>query len=144
MQVRSNDFKVAFNHYLHTGTPATSISCYRGPSLSSHITARRLEQPTTNTVESRTMDAIPGAFDAGDNGSGIMAAINIFIILATIAVGLRIVSRRMQRLALEADDFLIFAALVSRKAQNTIRGNGKSGGLAFETSLLDGQCVSAL
>ncbi|KAI4225425.1 MAG: hypothetical protein L6R36_003909 [Xanthoria steineri] len=57
------------------------------------------------------MDAIPGAFDEGDKGSGIVAANIIVIILATIAVGLRIVSRRMQRLALEADDFLIFAAL---------------------------------
>ncbi|KAI4234760.1 MAG: hypothetical protein LQ349_003587 [Xanthoria aureola] len=57
------------------------------------------------------MDAIHGAFDAGDKGSGIMAANIVVIILATIAVGLRIVSRRMQRLALEADDFLILAAL---------------------------------
>lgn len=90
------------------------------------------------------MDAIPGAFDAGDKGSGIVAANIIVIILATIAVGLRIVSRRMQRLALEADDFLIFAALVSRNAQNAVRGNRKSGDLTVETSLLDGRCVSAL
>lgn len=90
------------------------------------------------------MDAIHGAFDAGDKGSGIMAANIVVIILATIAVGLRIVSRRMQRLALEADDFLILAALVSRGAQKTIRGNGKSGDLSVETSLLDGQYVSAL
>lgn len=106
MQVRSNDFKVAFTHHLDAGTPATSISCYRRPSLLSHVTTRCLEQPTAKTVESRTMDAIPGAFDAGDNGSGKMGANNIFIILATIAVGLRIVSRPMQRLALEAGDFL--------------------------------------
>ncbi|KAL8753698.1 MAG: hypothetical protein Q9199_004866 [Rusavskia elegans] len=57
------------------------------------------------------MDSIPHAFDAGDKGSGIVAANIIVIILATVAVGLRIVSRRMQRLALEMDDYLIFVAV---------------------------------
>ncbi|KAL8766381.1 MAG: hypothetical protein Q9209_006815 [Squamulea sp. 1 TL-2023] len=57
------------------------------------------------------MESIPHAFDPGDKGSGIIAGNIVVVVLATIAVGLRIVSRRMQRLSLEADDYLIFVAL---------------------------------
>ncbi|KAL8943473.1 MAG: hypothetical protein Q9211_000970 [Gyalolechia sp. 1 TL-2023] len=64
------------------------------------------------SVTERAMDSIPNAFDPGDNGPGIIAANIVVAILATIAVGLRVVSRRMQRLSLEADDYTIFAALV--------------------------------
>ncbi|KAI4180657.1 MAG: hypothetical protein LQ348_005166 [Seirophora lacunosa] len=57
------------------------------------------------------MDAIPNAFDPGDKGPGIIAGNVIVAVLATIAVGLRVLSRHMQRLSLEADDYLIFVAL---------------------------------
>ncbi|KAL8702622.1 MAG: hypothetical protein Q9201_004200 [Fulgogasparrea decipioides] len=57
------------------------------------------------------MDSLPHANDPGDHGPGIIAANIIVVVLATIAVGLRVVSRRMQRLSLEADDYTIFAAL---------------------------------
>lgn len=59
------------------------------------------------------MESIPHASDPGDYGSGIVAGNIVVVILATIAVGLRVLSRRKQRLSLEADDYLIFAALVS-------------------------------
>ncbi|KAL8675378.1 MAG: hypothetical protein Q9168_000209 [Polycauliona sp. 1 TL-2023] len=58
------------------------------------------------------METIPHAFDAGDNGPGIVAANITVVTLATIAVILRVVSRRMQKLSLEADDYLIFVALL--------------------------------
>ncbi|KAL8656811.1 MAG: hypothetical protein Q9226_002549 [Calogaya cf. arnoldii] len=57
------------------------------------------------------MESIPHAFDAGDNGPGIVAANITVVTLATIAVVLRVVSRRMQKLSLQADDYLIFVAL---------------------------------
>ncbi|KAL8727053.1 MAG: hypothetical protein Q9166_006296 [cf. Caloplaca sp. 2 TL-2023] len=63
------------------------------------------------------MESIPNAFDPGDKGSGILAGNIVVIVLATIAVGLRIVSRRMQRLSLEADDYLIFVALLATEGQ---------------------------
>ena len=56
---------------------------------------------------------IPHINDPGDHGPGIIIGNIIVAVLATIAVGLRILSRHMQRLSLEADDYLIFAALVS-------------------------------
>ena len=55
---------------------------------------------------------IPHMNDPGDKGPGIIVGNIIVAVLATVAVGLRILSRHMQRLSLEADDFLIFAALV--------------------------------
>ncbi|KAL8849384.1 MAG: hypothetical protein Q9221_005622 [Calogaya cf. arnoldii] len=58
------------------------------------------------------MESIPHAFDAGDKGPGIVAANITVVTLATIAVMLRVVSRRMQKLSLEADDYLIFVALI--------------------------------
>ncbi|KAL9051676.1 MAG: hypothetical protein Q9206_004612 [Seirophora lacunosa] len=67
-----------------------------------------------------TMDAIPNAFDPGDKGPGIIAGNVIVAVLATIAVGLRVLSRHMQRLSLEADDYLIFVALVSTKASRVL------------------------
>lgn len=92
------------------------------------------------------MDSIPHAFDAGDKGSGIVAANIIVIILATVAVGLRIVSRRMQRLALEMDDYLIFVAVVScgpirKSLYSKLSGIGA---LTVIPSLLDGRCVYVL
>lgn len=59
------------------------------------------------------MDSIPHAYDAGDKGPSIIAGNITVVVLATVAVVLRIISRRMQRLPLQADDFLIFIALVS-------------------------------
>lgn len=59
-----------------------------------------------------TMDAIPGALDPGDHGPGIIAGNVTVAVLATIAVALRVLARHKQRLALEADDYLIFVALV--------------------------------
>ncbi|KAL8709212.1 MAG: hypothetical protein Q9225_007482, partial [Loekoesia sp. 1 TL-2023] len=57
------------------------------------------------------MESIPHASDPGDYGPGIVAGNIVVVILSTIAVGLRVLSRRKQRLSLEADDYLIFAAL---------------------------------
>ncbi|KAI4277415.1 MAG: hypothetical protein LQ337_001796 [Flavoplaca oasis] len=57
------------------------------------------------------MDSIPHAYDAGDKGPSIIAGNITVVVLATVAVVLRIISRRMQRLPLQADDFLIFIAL---------------------------------
>lgn len=45
------------------------------------------------------MESTPHAFDAGDKGPGIVDACVIVTVLATIAVGFRIISRRMQRLS---------------------------------------------
>lgn len=59
------------------------------------------------------MQSIPHASDPGDHGPGIIAANIIVCVLATIAVALRGLSRHMLRLSLEADDYLIFIALVS-------------------------------
>ena len=56
---------------------------------------------------------VPHMFDPGDHGPGIIVG-NIFVaVLATVTVGLRVKSRWLQRLSLEADDYLILAALVS-------------------------------
>ncbi|KAL8760293.1 MAG: hypothetical protein Q9184_003388 [Pyrenodesmia sp. 2 TL-2023] len=51
------------------------------------------------------------ATDPGDRGPGIIAGNIVVVVLATVAVGLRLVSRHMQRLSLEADYYLKFAAL---------------------------------
>lgn len=68
----------------------------------------------SSETESLDMDSIPHAFDAGNQGSSIVTASIIVTVFATIAVGLRIISRRMLRLSLEADDYSILIALVSR------------------------------
>ena len=62
--------------------------------------------------------AIPHATDPGNHGSGIVAGNLVVAILATVAVVLRIISRRLQGLSLEADDYLIFAALVGDFARS--------------------------
>lgn len=49
----------------------------------------------------------------GDQSSGIVAANLVVAILATIAVALRLISRKIQRQPLQADDIVIFLALVS-------------------------------
>lgn len=57
------------------------------------------------------MQSIPHASDPGDRGPGIIAGTVVVAVLATIAVGLRVISRRLHGLSLEVDDYLIFAAL---------------------------------
>lgn len=61
------------------------------------------------------MQSIPHASDPGDRGPGIIAGTVVVAVLATIAVGLRVISRRLHGLSLEVDDYLIFAALVSKE-----------------------------
>lgn len=58
------------------------------------------------------MQSIPHASDPGDRGPIITAWNIIVAVLATIAVGLRVLSRHLQRLPLQADDYLMLAALV--------------------------------
>lgn len=90
---------------------------------------------------------LPHMNDSGDHGPGIIVGNITVAVLASVAVGLRIVSRRMQRLSLEADDYLIFAALVStaimvfRVSKNTTHIS-KPFGWAMVTCTLIGQCGS--
>lgn len=59
------------------------------------------------------MQSITHASDPGDRGPGIIAGTIVVAVLATLAVALRVISRRLHGLTLEVDDYLIFAALVS-------------------------------
>ncbi|KAL9598131.1 MAG: hypothetical protein Q9219_004687 [cf. Caloplaca sp. 3 TL-2023] len=58
------------------------------------------------------MESIPHATDPGDYGPGIIAGCVVVAVASTIAVCLRVLSRRTQGLSLASDDYLIFAALV--------------------------------
>ncbi|KAI4184316.1 MAG: hypothetical protein L6R41_004826 [Letrouitia leprolyta] len=57
------------------------------------------------------MQSITHASDPGDRGPGIIAGTIVVAVLATLAVALRVISRRLHGLTLEVDDYLIFAAL---------------------------------
>ena len=60
----------------------------------------------------------------GNAGPGIIAANSIFIIFATIAVALRIIARRRERLVLEKDDHFIVVALVSLIFEDVVCSTG--------------------
>ena len=49
---------------------------------------------------------------AEDRGRSIVAGNIIVAVVATVAVGLRFLARRLQRISLGVDDYLILAALV--------------------------------
>lgn len=72
-------------------------------------------------VSSRTMDEESSTILLGGiTRAGIVAANSIFSIFATIAVGLRIVARRRERLVLEKDDYFIVIALVSHLSEDVL------------------------
>ena len=57
---------------------------------------------------------------SGNQGPGIVVANLIVAALAGVAVILRYCARRVQGLSLQADDYLIFLALVSSKTTHSI------------------------
>ena len=92
-------------------------------SLSLFVSSRCFRKAGVIKLDFVIMDSIPHAYDPGDKGPSIIAGNITVIVLATVAVALRIISRRMQRLPLQADDFLIFLALVSLGPESRYRLN---------------------
>ena len=64
---------------------------------------------------------------AGNQGPGIVVANLIVAVLAGVAVVLRFLARRVQGLSLQADDYLIFLALVSSTLPWGYSGIGADG-----------------
>ncbi|KAL8933697.1 MAG: hypothetical protein Q9216_006245 [Gyalolechia sp. 2 TL-2023] len=82
-----------------TSSPANLVALFASRRCLSRVPAVRI------------MQSIPGAFDPGDRGPGIIAGNIVVTVLAIVAVGLRVLSRHLQRASLRTDDYLIFVAL---------------------------------
>ena len=83
----------------------------------------------------------PTATELAENqGSGIVAANLVVAILATISVGLRFLSRRVQKTVFGIDDWLILAALVCTHLL-TLHLNKRARLTKLLHSPLDGVCV---